>query len=75
MLVRASLIVVAVAMLSQSILTTGLAQTDMGKQTDKAEKTITCSIGMKLVLRPKGKFKMGSPAEEKGRQAEEHQQE
>ncbi|MFM7319247.1 MAG: formylglycine-generating enzyme family protein, partial [bacterium] len=30
----------------------------------KPDKTITNSIGMKLVLIPKGKFMMGSPAEE-----------
>jgi formylglycine-generating enzyme required for sulfatase activity len=38
-------------------------------------KEITNSIGMKLVLIPKGKFTMGSPESEKGRQKDETQHE
>jgi formylglycine-generating enzyme required for sulfatase activity len=38
-------------------------------------KEITNSIGMKLVLIPKGTFMMGSPASEKGRQKDETQHE
>ena len=35
------------------------------------KETITNSIGMKLVLMPKGTFTMGSPIEEKGRTEDE----
>jgi len=38
-------------------------------------KEITNSIGMKLVLIPKGKFMMGSPESEQGRKEDEHQNE
>src|ERR1700722_15988690 len=38
-------------------------------------KDLTNSIGMKFVLIPAGKFKMGSPAEEKDRDADEQQHE
>jgi len=41
----------------------------------QAPKEITNSIGMKLVLIPKGTFMMGSPASEKGRQKDETQHE
>jgi formylglycine-generating enzyme required for sulfatase activity len=39
------------------------------------EKTITNSIGMKLVLIPAGKFQMGSPETEEGRESKELQHE
>ena len=38
-------------------------------------KTLTNSIGMKLVLIPKGKFMMGSPPDEKGSKENEHRHE
>jgi formylglycine-generating enzyme required for sulfatase activity len=41
----------------------------------QAPKEITNSIGMKLMLIPKGTFMMGSPESEKGRQEEETQHE
>jgi formylglycine-generating enzyme required for sulfatase activity len=41
----------------------------------QAPKEITNSIGMKLVLIPKGTFMMGSPETEKGRQENETQHE
>jgi formylglycine-generating enzyme required for sulfatase activity len=41
----------------------------------EVEKTITNSIGMKLVLIPAGKFLMGSPQTEEGRYDNEHQHE
>ena len=41
----------------------------------QAPKEITNSIGMKLVLIPKGTFMMGSPESEKGRQKDETQHE
>ncbi|MBM4002165.1 MAG: hypothetical protein FJ295_02595, partial [Planctomycetes bacterium] len=39
----------------------------------QAPKTITNTIGMKLVLIPKGTFQMGSPIEEEGRGIDEEQ--
>ncbi|MFZ4083788.1 MAG: hypothetical protein ACOYKN_21365, partial [Pirellula sp.] len=39
----------------------------------QAPKEITNSIGMKLLLIPKGTFMMGSPETEKGRQENETQ--
>jgi len=39
----------------------------------QSPKEITNSIGMKLVLIPKGTFMMGSPTSEEGRQKDETQ--
>jgi formylglycine-generating enzyme required for sulfatase activity len=39
----------------------------------QSPKTITNSIGMKLVLIPKGTFQMGSPIEEEGADGDEAQ--
>ena len=41
----------------------------------QVKKEITSSIGMKLVLIPAGKFEMGSPKDEKGRDSDEKQHE
>jgi formylglycine-generating enzyme required for sulfatase activity len=41
---------------------------DKGDTKLEEAKSFTNSIGMKLVLIPEGKFKMGSPADEKGRE-------
>jgi formylglycine-generating enzyme required for sulfatase activity len=41
----------------------------------QSPKDITNSIGMKMVLIPKGTFMMGSPESEKGRQKDETQHE
>ena len=45
-----------------------------GSDPDTGKKTITNSIGMKLVLIPAGEFLMGSPASEKDRSSDESQQ-
>jgi formylglycine-generating enzyme required for sulfatase activity len=51
----------------------------IGVLTDSSEaqppKQITNSIGMKLVLIPKGTLMMGSPIEEEGRENDEYQHE
>jgi formylglycine-generating enzyme required for sulfatase activity len=46
-----------------------------GKEYGARGKEVTNSIGMKLVLIPKGKFTMGSPREETGREEDEPQHE
>lgn len=46
----------------------------VGMAMAQASKEITNSIGMKLVLIPKGTFQMGSPIEEKGPYEEPQQQ-
>ncbi len=49
------------------------SQSSFGIITNSSSEPITNSIGMKLVLMPKGTFMMGSPAEEVGGQDDEQQ--
>ena len=47
------------------------ARTAMGKRRPPYEKTFTNSFGMEFVFVPAGKFIMGSPSHERGREADE----
>ncbi len=61
--------------LSASLLTTGLPCRSEEGQGKKPPREIENSIGMKVVLIPPGKFIMGSPKDEKGRNKDEEQHE
>ena len=52
-----------------------LPSSDLGRTHAQSPKEITNSIGMKLVLIPKGTFMMGSPESEEGHQENESQHE
>jgi formylglycine-generating enzyme required for sulfatase activity len=58
-----------------SLFGTGLPCQSVEDQGKKPPRAIENSIGMKLVLIPPGKFTMGSPKDEKGRNKDEEQRE
>jgi formylglycine-generating enzyme required for sulfatase activity len=69
---RYCLVFLSGLLLAPGLALPGLSEDGKGK---KPPREIENSIGMKLVLIPKGKFTMGSPRDEKGRNKDEEQHE
>ena len=78
---RFHLVILSASLLSASLLATVFASPSRSDEppgkppSDKPPRPIENSIGMKLVLIPPGKFTMGSPKDEKGRNKDEDQRE